>query len=241
MDTARMRAGDYPAVPQAWQVAAGPGDGRYGVQAIRYTYMNAQCRYCGSGCSGPANSVVAHPLALCLACGTPQCDKQRECLVCMAGFVGRPPYSVRAEGSSCGYAKCDGPAVAKAPRVGRVCLAHLSKPVIIRGGNGRITLADTIAAALLQRDRGGQGWQKIAWFGPPKRYYVRRWCPVDAEVIRTGWIGPLDTAGQADREAEAWTSTGWTAERVEATPEITEQVKAWQADADRRLGRTTRR
>jgi hypothetical protein len=233
MDTARMRPGDYPAIPERWQVAAGPGDLRYGVQARRYEYMSAQCRYCGSSCPGPANGIAAHPKAACLACGTPQCGSSGGCLVCMIGFVGGAPWSSQRGYDRCGYSRCDGQAVAKAPRAGRACLMHL----MIAKSRGQ-ALADQIASCVRLRDRGGRSWQKIAWFGPAKRYYVRRW---SGEPGSEGWVGPLDTAGQADREAGCWREAEWEAERVEATPEVTEQVNAWQAAADRKLGRTVRR
>lgn len=220
--------------PQAWQLAAGPGDGRWGVQATRYTYMNAQCRYCGSGCSGPAGGVAAHPRAECLACGTPQCDTTGSCLVCFAGYVARPPFSVRAEGGICGYARCDGQAVARAPRVGRVCLADLAKAKS-RG----TTLADDIANSVRLRELGGLDWQKLAWFGPERRYAVRRW----HDDGRAGWITGKDpkgfeTAGAADREALAWNdpkaawphaeqADGWHAERVVLTDELRAEIAAW--------------
>ncbi len=230
--TIAMRGRSYLR-PQAWQTAAGPGDGRWGVQARRYEYMNAQCRYCGYGCPGPEHGVTAHPRAQCLACGTPQCDTTGSCLVCMAGYVARPPFSVRAEGGTCGYAKCDGPAVAKAPRVGRVCLADLGKPAVIRGGNGRITLADSIGASLLQRELGGLDWQQLAWFGPERRYAVRRWHDDGRPQAWTTGQDPkgFETAGAADREAAAWNdpraSDGWHAERVILTDEVREQIAAW--------------
>lgn len=232
MDTLRMRPGDYPAAPQAWQTAAGPGDGRYGVQYTRYDYMNSQCRYCGHACSGGA-AVGAHPRTACMACGTPQCDRGRTCLVCVVGWL-RPTWG---RSTSCGYAGCDEPAIADAPRIRQVCAGHLYRP-----GTSRGRLATQIADYLRLRDRGGHSWQKIAWFGPPKRYYVRRWRDTEPQA----WTGPFDTAGQADREAEAWldpkvTDPGWHAERVEATPEAHAHVTAWQEAADRRLGRTVRR
>lgn len=236
MDLSRMRAGDYPAPPEAWQQAAGLGDLRYGVQARRYEYMNTQCRYCGHSCSG-RGPVGAHSRVTCLACGTPQCDRDSgKCLVCMVGWLRTSFWMARGTRSACGYAGCEGQAVADAPRVRQVCLGCLARPK----SRGQ-TLADEIANYLRLRDRGGQGhWQRIAWFGPPKRYYVRR----VHEGGREGWEGrPYDTAGQADRGAECWndpkvTDGGWRAERVEATPEVRQLVDAWQAEADRRHGRT---
>jgi hypothetical protein len=237
MDLARMRPGDYPAAPASWQLAPGPGDGRYGVQARGYSWD--QCRYCGA-------AGRECPKTTCLACGTPQCKKPMhgECLVCFAGWLegySRTSYgaSLR-DRSTCGYKGCDGRAVAKAPRVGQACAPCLSRAVVhIRGA--RITLADSIGANLAQRDRGGQSWQHIAWFGPPKRYFVRRYAAVDVDVYREGWVGPIDTAGQADREVKCWRDAGHHAERWEATPEVTARVAAWQAAADRRLGRTVAR
>jgi hypothetical protein len=220
--------------PQPWQLAGSPADARWGVQATRYEYMNGQCRYCGSGCDGPANSVIAHPRALCLACGTPQCDKQHDCLVCMIGFVGRPPFSVRAEGGTCGYVQCSKPAVARAPRVHRVCLTHLSQAK----SRGQ-TLGDGIANYVRLRELGGLDWQKLAWFGPERRYAVRRW----HDDGRTGWITGKDpkgfeTAGAADREAGAWNdpraSDGWHAERVLLTDELRAEILAWAKKTTRR-------
>jgi hypothetical protein len=230
MDPLRMRPGDYPAVPLAWQLAAGPGDGRYGVQYTRYEYMNGQCRYCGSHCEGPANSVTAHHRSTCLACGTPQCDRgQAKCLVCLAGWLW-VPYG---NSPVCGYKGCGGDAVASAPRVGRVCRGCLGRPA--RRWQGRsVTLAEDIAARVAQRDRGGRDYQRIAWFGPPKRYYVRRWHDDGQQGWTTGQDpAGFETAGQADREAEAWNdprgSDGWHAERVELTPQVREQICNWPA------------
>lgn len=214
--------------PQAWQVATGPGDGRWGRQAPRYAYMNAQCRYCGTHCQGQPHSVTAHPRAECLACGTPQCDNSRECIVCMIGFVGRVPWSPTPGYRFCGYAHCMEPAVAKASRVGRCCAGHLARA---RGARG--TLAAQIADAEWDRELGGQPWQKLAWFGPQRRYAVRRW----HDDGRTGWTTGQDpegfeTAGAADREASAWndprTSDGWHAERVVLTDEVRGAIEGWQ-------------
>lgn len=52
-----------------------------------------------------------------------------------------------------------------------------------------------------------------------------------------GWTGPIRSERQADREAQAWVTAGWHAERVASTPEIRAQVRAWQRTADERQGR----
>ena len=130
------------------------------------------------------------------------------------------------QSGACGYAGCGKPAVARAPRVGRACAHHLGKA----RSRGR-TLADQIADSLRLRDRGGLSWQKLTWFGPPKFYAVRRW----HDDGRTGWTTGQDpqgfeTAGQADREAEAWndprSSGGWHAVRVELTPQVRDEIAA---------------
>jgi len=214
--------------PEPWQLAGSPADARWGVQATRYLYMNGQCRYCGEHAQGPASSVTAHPLALCLACGTPQCDKQRGCLVCMIGFVGRVPYG---QSTACGYARCGKPAVARAPRVGRVCTHHLIQAT----SRGR-TLRSQIDNSVRLRELGGLDWQKLTWFGPERRYAVRRW----HDDGRTGWTtgqhrAGFETAGAADREAAAWndprTSDGWHAERVLLTDEVRAQIEDWEGRA----------
>lgn len=211
--------------PQAWQTAAGPGDSRWGRQARRYEYMSGQCRYCGTHCPGKAHSVTAHPRAECLACGTPQCDKGSRCVVCMIGFVGRVPYGMS---TACGYAQCSKPAVAEAPRVHRACAYHLSQ-ARSRG----TTLADDIASSVRLRELGGLSWQQLAWFGPERRYAVRRWHDDGRPQAWTTGQDPkgFETAGAADREAQAWndprTSDGWHAERVLLTDELRAEILAW--------------
>jgi len=222
----RRRPGDSPALPLGWQLEAGPVDGRWGVQAIRYEYMNGQCRYCGASCGGGPGTVGAHPRAQCLACGTPQCDRGSRCLVCMIGFVGRVPWSPNPGYDRCGYARCLDPAVAEAPRVHRVCACHLAQA----RSRGQ-TLQAQIANYVRLRERGGQSWQKLAWFGPERRYAVRRW----HDDGRAGWTTGQDpkgfeTAGQADREADAWNDPrggDWHAERVLLTPEVHAEILAW--------------
>jgi hypothetical protein len=117
--------------------------------------------------------------------------------------------------------------VAKAPRVGQVCLGHLGQAK----SRGR-TLADDIANSVRLRELGGLDWQKLAWFGPERRYAVRRW----HDDGRVGWITGKDpkgfeTAGAADREAAAWNdpraSDGWHAERVVLTDELRAEILAW--------------
>jgi hypothetical protein len=141
----------------------------------------------------------------------------------MIGFL-RIPYG---ESTACGYARCGKPAVARAPRIGRACAYHLTQAK----SRGQ-TLADGIANYVRLRELGGLDWQKLAWFGPERRYAVRRW----HNDGRPGWITGKDpkgfeTAGAADREAAAWNdpraSDGWHAERVVLTDELRAEILAW--------------
>jgi hypothetical protein len=63
-------------------------------------------------------------------------------------------------------------------------------------------------------------------------YYVRRTGTREdlltgAQVDRSGWTGPIDDA-QAEREAEAWRSAGWTATVEPDSPAIRAEVRAWE-------------
>lgn len=221
----RNRPGDSPTKPNLWQLGA-VMDNRWGVQAVRYPQSD-QCRYCGSMSSGRDC-----PRVLCLACGSPQCDRPRggSCLVCITGYLGRPPYGKTA----CGYKGCPHPPVADAPRVGQVCREHLAK-VTRRYQGVSVTLAAEITRELAQAERGGRDWQKLAWFGSPKRFAVRRWHDDGRFGWTTGPEGAYATAGQADREAQAWndprSSDGWHAERVELTEAVREAIDEWQGRA----------
>jgi hypothetical protein len=44
---------------------------------------------------------------------------------------------------------------------------------------------------------------------------------------RAGWTGPIRSARQAAKEADAWRSVGWDAEVVESTPAVRAEVRAW--------------
>ena len=65
-----------------------------------------------------------------------------------------------------------------------------------------------------------------------KSYYVQR-----LRRGQIGWVGPIRSEGQAAREVAAWESQGYCAAKVESSPEIRAEVRAWQRAADVRLGR----
>ena len=53
-------------------------------------------------------------------------------------------------------------------------------------------------------------------------YWVKR-----SKEHRTSWTGPIRSALQVEREAEAWRSCGWMAETLLSTPEVRAEVRAW--------------
>jgi hypothetical protein len=64
-------------------------------------------------------------------------------------------------------------------------------------------------------------------------FYVKR----EKEGRRTGWVGPIRSYQQARREFAAWEDSGWSAKIEDSTPEIRREVREWQREADKRLGR----
>ncbi len=55
-------------------------------------------------------------------------------------------------------------------------------------------------------------------------YYVHR----SHDDGRVGWVGPIRSSDQADREVAAWEEVGWHASKTQVTPETRAQVKAWE-------------
>ena len=47
---------------------------------------------------------------------------------------------------------------------------------------------------------------------------------------RHGWVGPIRSARQAEREAQAWRDADWSAEVLTSTPEVRAQVRAWERE-----------
>ena len=50
---------------------------------------------------------------------------------------------------------------------------------------------------------------------------------------REGWVGPIRSARQAQREVDAWESAGWSAEARPSSVEVKAQVRSWQAAVKR--------
>lgn len=46
---------------------------------------------------------------------------------------------------------------------------------------------------------------------------------------RDGWVGPLRSPAQAEREAAAWRSAGWEAAVHPSTPDVRRAVREWEA------------
>lgn len=64
-------------------------------------------------------------------------------------------------------------------------------------------------------------------------FYVHR----SSDNGREGWVGPIRSAAQADREVAAWEEAGWRAVRLIGSPMVKAEVARWQRAADVRLGR----
>jgi hypothetical protein len=120
-----------------------------------------QCRYCGIG--GPDGD---HARTLCRGCDMPQClYPHGGCPLCYVGYLDGVSYGSYIDGGQrCGY-KCTGEAVAKAPRVRRVCKEHLDRPTSLRAGR-KVTVADDITerVAMLGQTYGVPDWQRTYWF-----------------------------------------------------------------------------
>jgi len=54
-------------------------------------------------------------------------------------------------------------------------------------------------------------------------FYVKR-----ERTNRIGWTGPIRSAKQAEREAQAWRNAFWTATVLPSSPEVRKQVRAWE-------------
>ncbi|WP_433250413.1 hypothetical protein ACQPYK_04115 [Streptosporangium sp. CA-135522] len=118
------------------------------------------CRFCNSG--GPDGD---HQRTVCRACDMPQCLYPHECRICYVGYLDGVSYGLYGDERLCGYRRCANPAVAKAPRVQRVCRDHLARVTRTWGGR-TINLADDITEriALLGQTYGVPDWQRAYWF-----------------------------------------------------------------------------
>ena len=110
------------------------------VRKNRRIYGFSLCKVCGAagGC-GPDGCGTA----VCKACHTPQCNSNGlghgACGICLVGIL--PGWS--GSDRPCGYKGCGVDAVAFAPRVKRVCAAHME----------RSGVAAYVAARLAERDK----------------------------------------------------------------------------------------
>lgn len=105
------------------------------------------CRYCGA-LTGRLG--VDHAPALCGLCGSVQCQRSGNCQVCYFGFM--PGYRPGQE-AVCGYTGCGRPAVAKAPRIRRVCAGCVPRITTLVAGR-RIPLSQYVDERLDVRDSG---------------------------------------------------------------------------------------
>ena len=112
-------------------------------------YPWAQCRYCGR-----AQSYDCKPVE-CPACNSRVCHGGgSECRVCLVGMLPGWGFGYDRQYKDmrkCGYARCEGEAIARVPRVGRACSGHLSESI-------RAKIAERVA----HRD-SGKGWELWRW------------------------------------------------------------------------------
>jgi hypothetical protein len=115
------------------------------------------CHYCGQYTGEPGRD---HLPAQCALCGSVQCHRGESCHVCYAGFL--PGYRP-GETGICGYTGCGRPAVAKAPKIRRVCRGCAPRVTIIRRGQ-RLRLDTDVTEALAVRDSGKapNRWRLVA-------------------------------------------------------------------------------
>lgn len=107
-----------------------------------------RCVFCGA-----ANKGSACPERTCRLCGTVQCASiTGECRVCRHGYLAADPATV--EDRLCGRKQCKAGAVARAPRVRRVCATHAAVTSIQVGRNTSMTLTTYAATRIVIRDAG---------------------------------------------------------------------------------------
>lgn len=140
-----------PIGPKSVAAVSAPS-GRWVLGEVR-RYAWAQCRFCGRAQDHDC------PAATCLLCGSTQCyGNGPDCRVCYHGFL--PGWS-RPTGCQCGHRGCATAAVARAPRVHRVCLAH-ARTTKLRIGGRTVTIAERAAELVAHRD-SGDGWEHWRW------------------------------------------------------------------------------
>lgn len=72
-------------------------------------------------------------------------------------------------------------------------------------------------------------------------FYVKRTRPARpddnprrvADGVKVGWTGPIRSERQANREVNAWRDSDWTAEKVESSPSVRAEVRAWVKSSER--------
>jgi hypothetical protein len=127
----------------------------YGGQHAPGNYPWAQCRFCGRAQDGDC------PPATCQLCGSVLCHGAgADCRVCHYGFI--PGWSRGCAQRVCGRKHCAAEAVAKAPRVGRVCAEHAKLTKLRLVGGRTLTITEYVAERIAHRD-AGKGWECWRW------------------------------------------------------------------------------
>lgn len=115
----------------------------------------AHCRFCGRAQNHDC------PPATCRLCGSVVCHGAGpDCPVCHYGFI--PGWSRQPSERECGRKHCTAEAVAKAPRVRRVCTEHAKVTPLRLYGGRTLTLAEYVAQRITHRD-SGKGWEHFTF------------------------------------------------------------------------------
>jgi hypothetical protein len=126
----------------------------YGGQHGARNYAWAQCRFCGR------RTATARRLSASCVVRSCATARGRNARVCHYGFI--PGWSRPSAQRECGCKHCAGVAVAKAPRVGRVCADHAKVTKLRLAGGRTLTITQYVAERIAHRDTS-KGWQCWRW------------------------------------------------------------------------------
>jgi hypothetical protein len=127
-----------------------------------YYRTQFNCLACGTYWGQPDHGDRACDVATCMLCQSPQCMGyglgNGTCAICLYGLL--PGWS--GNDRKCGYAGCGNKAVARAPRIGYVCMEHTRRVKI-----GKLdTLAEYVVRHLEARDKQFVFWPPEGWTPP---------------------------------------------------------------------------
>lgn len=95
----------------------------------------------------------------------------------------------------------------------------------------------------------GESGGLASWRRHRARPAVASWYVKRERGTRVGWVGPIRSEAQADREVAAWTNPDphrwgeagpWTAAKYPTSPQVRAEVRAWERQAKGYPGEVTR-